>query len=1250
MADLAKLVVKLEAQTSQYVSQLEKANAKLASFEAATKKSLSAIDNAFKNLVKAATVVKVTQSLVGLSDQYTQIQNRLKLVTDGTEQLNNVQNQLFESAQKTRSGFAETVNLYSRLARSSTQLGLSQKELIGITETVNKTLSISGASTQEAASTVLQFGQALASGRLAGDEFKAVLENAPRLAQAITDGLGVTLKKLYEMRTAGELTIDKVVKAIQSQVPKISDEFNKTTATISQSFITLQNAAINFFGKIGSSTVGVALASSIQLIAANLEDLTKVLLVGASAWATYRTAIAVAPLVEAAKAAIQLYSAVASGRAILLGSAAAEKAKAASALASAQAEAQKAAATLAAVKAEQSKALVVGNVTKITDAQAVSNLAAARAEHARAAAALASAKAQQSKALVLGAVTKITDADAVANLRAARAEETRAAAALAAYRAQRAVATTELTGSAAAVVARKMAKLEAEALAAKTALTAAEARLAAATVVTNDSMYARAAAAKQIAALEAEEVAAKTALTAAEARLAAATVVTNDAMYARAAAAKQVQALEAGSAAAQAALATAQARSAAATSQSTGILASLGRSLAGILAPFRALAALAAANPMAAIATGVVAATTALVMFSDKIKTSEDGIVTLRDTGIAAFQLLQEAIAPVVLSMAQLIGDVFKTGFKQWKTIFTELADAISPVTERLKSLIMMIPFVKFVADAVDKVQQRARKIAEDRLKKDFLTKLQGEADSIIGKIQGGPGGGESDSSKALESLKKLEDGLKQQIITERAGAVETIKFRIAQGDLADEFTKAGASGNKYRESLVSLTAQIEKLKIQKMVDDIRQQVSVQDLGAVSTLRYRMEQGDLKKQFDELGSSVAPLKKELLELTRVQEASKIRDVARDLEQQIATFEKSGAAVLEYRFKFGDLSKTLKDAGDAGQEFANKALEAQKALDALNVSRQLADINAQIMELRGNTAEAIVIRFDIQNQQLKNQLEESGNTAGLEMLSVQRKLIQDQAVYNKLQEESSRIKDELAAREERIQNSSRVGAISEFEALKQTGEERGKAAMQLDEINSKMRELASNSQNQAVIDGAKAFGYELENLKSQVDLVGQKVQTVFSESWADAFVDVATGAKTAGDAVTDMLQSIQRQLLEMIARNYAQKFFEGFLNIGSNGSSGGGGIVSSILGLFGGGRASGGAVEANKMYRINEHTDNSEWFIPRTAGRVVPSDKSSGQNNVFQFTVPGGESASRQTQSQTMAAAARGVALANRRNN
>lgn len=209
-------------------------------------------------------------------DTYTLLTNRLKLVTTGTENLRRIQEALYQSAQRTRGSYEGTVDLYSRVARNAKTLGLSQKEILDITESVNQAIRVSGTSAEEASAGITQLGQALGSGVLRGDELNSILENMPRLAQAIADGMDTTIGKLRKLGADGKLTSQAVVEALQKSAPTIAAEFAQLTPTIGEAFVVLRNSALKFIGQLNQSTgISTTFANILMTVAGNLDTVAK---------------------------------------------------------------------------------------------------------------------------------------------------------------------------------------------------------------------------------------------------------------------------------------------------------------------------------------------------------------------------------------------------------------------------------------------------------------------------------------------------------------------------------------------------------------------------------------------------------------------------------------------------------------------------------------------------------------------------------------------------------------------------------------------------------------------------------------------------------------------------------------------------------------------------------------------------------------------------------------------------------------
>ena len=206
-------------------------------------------------ILLALTIIRqVTSAVFDAIDSWTLMGNKLRQVATDAQNLVANQNAVYESAQRTRSGMDEIATLYTRTSNATKTLGLSQKEVMGLTEEVAMAMKLSGSSVQEGASAMRQLSQAFNKGKLDGDEFKSVLENAPRLTKAFADGLGVTQGKLMEMSKAGELTLPKLIEALQKAGPAIRAEFGNALPTIAEGFTYLGNSVTQFLGKLNEAT------------------------------------------------------------------------------------------------------------------------------------------------------------------------------------------------------------------------------------------------------------------------------------------------------------------------------------------------------------------------------------------------------------------------------------------------------------------------------------------------------------------------------------------------------------------------------------------------------------------------------------------------------------------------------------------------------------------------------------------------------------------------------------------------------------------------------------------------------------------------------------------------------------------------------------------------------------------------------------------------------------------------------------
>ena len=211
------------------------------------------------------------KSIIATSDEYAKLAGRIRLAIGEQESLAAVQASLLAVSQATRQDLSVSSELFARLALNLKDTGTSTQELISLTETLGQAVAISGASTTEASAGLLQLSQGLASGVLRGEELNSILEQTPRIAQAIAAGMDVPIGKLRELGKAGALTSEVVLSALQEQAPAIAREFAKVPITVEDAMTKVRNSFTVLVGGTDQATGSTrALASALSDLADTL--------------------------------------------------------------------------------------------------------------------------------------------------------------------------------------------------------------------------------------------------------------------------------------------------------------------------------------------------------------------------------------------------------------------------------------------------------------------------------------------------------------------------------------------------------------------------------------------------------------------------------------------------------------------------------------------------------------------------------------------------------------------------------------------------------------------------------------------------------------------------------------------------------------------------------------------------------------------------------------------------------------------
>lgn len=198
----------------------------------------------------AGSLIQALDRPIQIADSFTASNARLNLINDGLQTQEQLQQKIFESAQRSRGAYQETVDAVAKLNLLAGNTFSSNDEAIAFAEVMNKSFAVSGADTAEASAAMRQMTQALASGRLQGDEFTSIRENAPLVAQAIQEYMGVSAAEMKKLSSEGAITADIIKAAVFGAADDINAKFEEMPMTFDQAMQSVQNSALFAFQPI----------------------------------------------------------------------------------------------------------------------------------------------------------------------------------------------------------------------------------------------------------------------------------------------------------------------------------------------------------------------------------------------------------------------------------------------------------------------------------------------------------------------------------------------------------------------------------------------------------------------------------------------------------------------------------------------------------------------------------------------------------------------------------------------------------------------------------------------------------------------------------------------------------------------------------------------------------------------------------------------------------------------------------------
>ena len=277
--------------------------------------SLNSFQNALKGIGAGLVAAFGIGQIVDYTNRWTDLNSRLVNATGSSFAAAEALDAISRSARSTYSDLEATADVFIRNSMAMNELGFTTNEQIKVSEALDNAIAVSGARGQQAASALDAFAKSIARGKFQGEDFNRIVENSPRLIQALADGLGVTTGEFRAMVTEGRVTSDDMIPALISQMSKLKDEADSMSATIADAFVVLNNSIMEFIGETDKALgISAALSKAILFLADNTG-----VLIGALAGITVAVGAMLIPLIPAATAMAVLTGGLAVAGAAALG-------------------------------------------------------------------------------------------------------------------------------------------------------------------------------------------------------------------------------------------------------------------------------------------------------------------------------------------------------------------------------------------------------------------------------------------------------------------------------------------------------------------------------------------------------------------------------------------------------------------------------------------------------------------------------------------------------------------------------------------------------------------------------------------------------------------------------------------------------------------------------------------------------------------------------------------------------------------
>lgn len=244
---------KVSRKTDEATNKILKASGSTDKFNnslRSTGASAGSASNSLSKFVSVAALVAGALKGMSIADEFTNTSSRLSLINDGLQTQAELQDKIFQSANRSRGAYTDMASAVAKLGLVAKDTFKTNDETIAFTELIQKSFKVGGANSTEQSSAMLQLAQAMGSGALKGDEFNSISENAPLILEAVARYTGKARGELKELAADGAITADIIKNSIFAMSDEINGQFESMPTTFADVGNRIKNEALKAFQPI----------------------------------------------------------------------------------------------------------------------------------------------------------------------------------------------------------------------------------------------------------------------------------------------------------------------------------------------------------------------------------------------------------------------------------------------------------------------------------------------------------------------------------------------------------------------------------------------------------------------------------------------------------------------------------------------------------------------------------------------------------------------------------------------------------------------------------------------------------------------------------------------------------------------------------------------------------------------------------------------------------------------------------------